>query len=461
MSSCDEKLFLLEENNRALADQVMEASIVSNITELLNSANSDSELLTTLLYSLHEMDLFKRIVFLKVDKKTLKLIPTASEGIDESDLSTLSFPLTFMGGDFADAVFTNSQFVMENGIEDGDEFSIKMNCDRYMVTPLSSRSVYPNIPKDIAPQIKTEDDRRKFLVTQPDFPVAGLFVFDLSSLDDARYAQEISIVNQLINTAGVIHENLSLMSQLKLYHDKIEQELEQAKKVQLGLLPNSLPSNDKINAACRYIPMEKVSGDYYDLFPLGDECYGIIIADVSGHGASSALVMAMAKMLLLTNASKTKTPSETLDRVNDDLVTLVNTNKFITTFYAVLDIKKSQLHYTSAGHCPVFLIDKESRELTSLESDGFFVGMFPELGLQNHTINFEGKNKRLILFTDGITEAMKSDNEQYGDDRFAKSALRQLNFPPQKATEMMLSDHRRFLNNSAYGDDITLLIIDF
>jgi serine phosphatase RsbU (regulator of sigma subunit) len=460
MSDLEKKISSLKEKNRILSDQVMEASIVGNITELLNSASTTKDLLSTLIYSLNEMDIFEKIVYLEVDKKRLELIPTASHGISEEKLKSICFPISFMGGDFVDALFTNTQFVIENGIEEKDEFSTKLNCDRYIVMPLSGRNEYPFIEDKIMQKINSEDERRIFQLSQPGFPVAGLFVFDITHLDDVLYAQEISIVNQLIHTTGIIYENLHLMGQLKLYHDRIERELEQAKKVQLGLLPSTLPSEGKINAACKYIPQEKVSGDYYDLFPLPNDNYGIIIADVSGHGAPSALVMAMAKMLLLTNASEKKSPSATLSIMNEMLVNLVNTNKFITVFYAVLDLKNSQLHYTSAGHCPVFLIDKTTEKLTSLESDGFFVGMFPDLGIQDHSIDI-ANDKRLVLFTDGITEAMNEKSEQYGEKRLAQSALRQLPLPPKKAVKMMLADQKNYLGDLPFDDDITLLVVDF
>jgi sigma-B regulation protein RsbU (phosphoserine phosphatase) len=109
--------------------------------------------------------------------------------------------------------------------------------------------------------------------------------------------------------------------------------------IQQGLLPQNLSGNADFNLAARYLSADAVGGDYYDVFIISPGIYGIVVADVSGHGIASALIMSMAKMLLKTFAAKETSPQKTLEYINETFLSEIRTDNFVTIFYAVLDIQ--------------------------------------------------------------------------------------------------------------------------
>ena len=155
-------------------------------------------------------------------------------------------------------------------------------------------------------------------------------------------------------------------------------------------------------------------GDYYDAFSISEGVYGLVVADVSGHGVASALIMSMVKVLLKSIVLEEKSPQKTLELINQTFLSEIKTDNFVTIFYAVLDTNNHVLHYTSAGHCPVLLFNRQTRSCDIIKADGLFLGVFPDMMLSESKFEYIPGTVRLVLYTDGLTEAKNKKEEMYG-----------------------------------------------
>jgi sigma-B regulation protein RsbU (phosphoserine phosphatase) len=328
----------------------------------------------------------------------------------------------------------------------------------------------------------SEDEKRKACLECGCFKVDGALWMDRKGRSAPITSDDITVLVAMTNQAGIILDNFRIWNALeiankeqrkaneqlkKLNHElqvaqaRIRADLDHARTIQLGLLPQDLPGEGVFSAAARYIPADAVGGDYYDVFKITDTVYGIVVADVSGHGISSALIMAMVKALLKTHAPAQRSPQKTLEIINQTFLTEIKTDNFVTIFYAILDGPAHKLWYTSAGHCPVLFLEKSSRRSERIKADGLFLGIFPDMILKETCHSFVPGNERLVLYTDGLTEAKNDADDMFEIDRLEKAALASLDRPPQDAVQSILNDQREFSGKKQVNDDdITLLVID-
>ena len=242
---------------------------------------------------------------------------------------------------------------------------------------------------------------------------------------------------------------------------KIRADLDHARTIQEGLLPQDLISAKGFTAVAKYIPADAVGGDYYDVFKISGSFYGIVVADVSGHGISSALIMSMVKVLLKTYALSQRSPQKTLEIINQTFLTEIKTDNFVTILYAILDTSEHKIWYTSAGHCPVLLLNKNTRQCTHIKADGLFLGIFPDMMLKETCYSYQAGVERFVLYTDGLTEAKNITDQMWDLSHLEEAALASLDRPPALAIEHILSDQKTFCGlDQAPEDDITLLVID-
>jgi len=308
---------------------------------------------------------------------------------------------------------------------------------------------------------KTPFAKEKNLLRESYFPVSGIFIFSGGRMDEAELRNNAPISEKLIRLAGMTMNNIIVLESLRLTCEKNEKELKQARIVQEKLLPEKLPCNDFLQSFAFYIPVDEVGGDYYDLFTLKDGVYAVFIADVSGHGVSAALVMSAAKILLKTIASADLDPAQTLRKVNDTLVNHISANRFLTAFYAIIDTTQKKITYTCAGHCPILLFNKDKKDYQQFQSDGFFVGMFPELDLPNHEYRYNKGENRLILYTDGVVDCQNREKIQFGLIRLKSIIAKTLEKSADKVVETVIEEVKKFIGNCDIEDDQTLFIVDF
>ena len=202
------------------------------------------------------------------------------------------------------------------------------------------------------------------------------------------------------------------------------EEVEEARATGAALLPRTIPEVPGLEIATTSQPLRSLGGDYFDVLELGEGKLGICIADVIGKGVPAALLMSNVQATVRTLASESLAPAELVSRLNQAVLRNTTPGKFVTFCYCVVDRNARQVTYTGAGHCAPILV-RASGEVVRLDAGGAVLGVFPQWPYEQFTVSLESGD-RLVMFTDGVTEAANSRDEEFGEDRLAHliSALR-------------------------------------
>ena len=238
--------------------------------------------------------------------------------------------------------------------------------------------------------------------------------------------------------------------------DADAEELQQALEIQQGLLPKGIPQLAEFEIKGSWEPAKVVGGDYYDVIRLSKNRLGICVADVAGKGISAALLMANVQAAVRAFASESATPAQVCSSVNSVLCTNLASGKFVTLFYGVLDAKHRTLEYTSAGHLHPILIDSNG-SVDHLQNGGALLGVFHDWKYETSSVELK-PGDLLMLFTDGITEAMAPDGEEFGEDRLIAAATLSPGQTIHDLQAQLLSQVKSFCN-SQMNDDATLILI--
>ena len=234
------------------------------------------------------------------------------------------------------------------------------------------------------------------------------------------------------------------------------QELQQALEIQQSLLPKEIPQLAGFEIDGAWQPARVVGGDYFDVITLGDNKLAICIGDVVGKSVSAALLMANVQASVRAFASADLSPSALCSKVNSVLCSNIATGKFVTFFYGVLDAQRRSLWYCNAGHLFPILI-RCSGQTIELRDGGAVLGVFPEWKYEDSEIDLDAGD-RLLLFTDGVTEAGLPVGEEYGEQRLAAAARSHADKSNSELKDFLLADVNRFCA-SQFCDDVTLLVI--
>jgi sigma-B regulation protein RsbU (phosphoserine phosphatase) len=234
-----------------------------------------------------------------------------------------------------------------------------------------------------------------------------------------------------------------------------EQEIERAREIQQSLLPREIPQLAGFHVAGAWQPASTVSGDYYDVLRLSDHRLGICIADVVGKGVSAALLMANVQAAVRAFARDTESPAAVCAKVNRLLHENIATGKFVTFLYGVLDGDAHTFQYCNAGHLyPILVSAGASR---SLEQGGAVLGVFPDWRYEDATIEMK-TGDRLLLFTDGITEASDASGQEFEETRIAAFAQGNRTLSASELNSRLLAEVTSFCG-AQFQDDATLVVI--
>ncbi len=488
-SSFKAQIDRLQQDTTTLKSQMMTNSLIDELTKVMHSKTTPESIIKTIMLGINEIASFDRVILFEIDKKSFCLKPQAWFGIDESIQKEYTIPLGFEGGEITDAIFLNRHLVVEEVFPEEDFFYKTFNSNSYLVIPLIGRVLATQwTPGKLKGKFEdtqetiSENERRKNLVQSKDFQTIGVFWIDRKQTKAPVTSEDISTLLSIINQSAIILDNLSMFTaleqanvdlqkankkqrivnrELRNANAKINRDLQHARSIQQGLLPLHIPDTPELSIRASYIPADAVGGDYYDVFEIAPGVYGIIVADVSGHGVSSALIMSMVKVLLKSLVNTEDGPQKTLEKINDIFMNEITTDNFITVFYATLDTNAHVMHFTSAGHCPIFFFDKSNKTCEKVKADGLFLGVFPDMMLKESDYPYKPGNMRLILYTDGLTEARNRKGDMYDIDRLEQISMETLDNTTVETNKMILESQRKFCGKVRASDDITLLVIDF
>jgi serine phosphatase RsbU (regulator of sigma subunit) len=238
----------------------------------------------------------------------------------------------------------------------------------------------------------------------------------------------------------------------------LEKELQVACEVQESLMPREMPDIPGFCLARAWHPAREVGGDFYNIFPLGEGRWGMVIGDVADKGTAAALYMAMVHSLIISGALRNRSPAAVLMEVNQTILRQSSMGIFVTVFLAVLDPKKQTLQYANAGHNPP-IVRHTSGTIEPLIRTGAVLGMLEELQLGETTITLV-PGDAVVLYTDGVTEARlpRPGNEEYGIDRLNAAIVA----APHKAGELLANleaDFDALTEGVLQQDDVTFLVL--
>ena len=271
---------------------------------------------------------------------------------------------------------------------------------------------------------------------------------------------DLDFTQALANILVVALEN-KRFARRQLEQEVLKREMEIASQVQQLLFPATLPNTAQLKAEVTYVPHSRVGGDYYDLIASGEDKVYFCIADVSGKGMAAALLMSNFQAALRTLLRSNAELETLIHQLNFTLFDLTKGERFITFFLGEYEYASGNLRFVNAGHNPPVFCSPEAKVPEFLEAGTTILGAFEslpflEVGKRNGLKEFT-----LHLFTDGLTEAMNPDEEEYGEQRFKDLAEKNKEQNPAEFHQEFRLAIDRFAKKVPFHDDLTLLSLRF
>ena len=255
---------------------------------------------------------------------------------------------------------------------------------------------------------------------------------------------------------GAAYDALQAAQAGLLEKERLEHELALAAQVQRELLPNVLPSYPNYAFAAYLQPARQVGGDLYDVIDLDQDHVGVLLADVADKGMHAALIMAVTRTLFRVSASASLSPAAVVQAVHRGLLdTAPNSMAFVTAFYGVLHRPSGLLTYVRAAQERPLLL-RPGQPVVELPGDGRFIGMMPGLALSEHQVSLSSGD-RLLLYSDGVTDAVNENSEPYDGERLQDAFLRGASLSAEDFVAGIVEDVARWTAGEPPFDDITLL----
>lgn len=281
-----------------------------------------------------------------------------------------------------------------------------------------------------------------------------------------KTGDEIGLMAESFNSmVEDVHQYMTNLADVTADRERIATELHVATQIQASMLPSifpPFPDRDEFDIFALMEPAKEVGGDFYDFFMIDDHRLGVVIADVSGKGVPAALFMVITKTLIKNQAGFTSSPSEILNIVNNKLLESNDASLFVTVFIGILEIDTGKFVYSNAGHNPP-LVSKAGEGFSWLAVDsGFVLAGWEDFFYHSDELLLKDGD-RLLLYTDGVTEATNPAEELFGDDRLLDILNRGdvANMPLETLVGYVRSEVNQFSDGAQQADDITILALSY
>jgi sigma-B regulation protein RsbU (phosphoserine phosphatase) len=260
-------------------------------------------------------------------------------------------------------------------------------------------------------------------------------------------------------------EQIEYVHQMEHEHQQLESlktDLAIASEIQQAILPRVFPPfpdlTDQLDIAASMTPAKDVGGDFYDFFRIDDDHVGFIIADVSGKGVPAAIFMAVSRTLIRATGIRGGSPAECISYSNRLLAAESVDCMFVTVFYGIYHVKTGEMVYCNAGHNPPYLLKKSGKVEELPMSKNPMVGAIDGINYQEEHLVLE-QGDALVMFTDGVNEAMNTSFEEFGDERLVNTLEGVTKLSCQEINDAVKADVATFTSGAEQSDDITLLTI--
>ncbi|MBO0910862.1 MAG: SpoIIE family protein phosphatase [Acidobacteria bacterium] len=280
--------------------------------------------------------------------------------------------------------------------------------------------------------------------------LVGVFSASHHELDGFTPAQ-LRLLEALSTHIAVAVRNARRFVREREERERMSRDAQEARAIQQALLPKASPLIPGFSITGLTVPAGEVGGDWYDFIPFEDGSLGLVLADVAGKGTAAALLMSATRAMLRSLAATSASPAETLSRLNRLMAEDFPSGRFVTLIYAVLDPARRTLKFSSAGHLPPLLVARGTAHFLETESGtplGLGESYFSETEIELPP------GARMVLYSDGITEAAGLEREEYGPERLQKHALE-----GDASSESILEEVRRHANGRGLEDDATVIFL--
>ncbi len=286
--------------------------------------------------------------------------------------------------------------------------------------------------------------------------VFGMIYVDSRIKTGIFSADDLDLLTAIASSAAIAIENARLY-EMAVEKGRMEHELHVAREVQSSFIPHQTPHFPGWDFAASWQPAREVSGDFYDFIPLTEDQIGVVIADVSGKGMPAALFMALSRSTLRGSITPIFTPADCIVQANRLLCQDSANGMYVSLFYAHIEAS-GQITYVNAGHNPPMLYDAKREQLIELDKTGMVLGLFETSQYGQNTIQLDAGDF-LLMYTDGVTEAVNTQMEEFGKQQLEAFLLENRNVEASEmilALEEALSD---FSDAMPPFDDITAVLI--
>lgn len=292
------------------------------------------------------------------------------------------------------------------------------------------------------------------LLDQQGKPLGAL---ELVNNPDNPFPQSDLVLLQSLALMASAAVERAMWQEMEAQQERLRREMDIARTVQQGLLPKAFPQFAGIDLYGANTPAREVGGDFYDFIQISDRHVGVVIADVADKGLGAAMFMVMCRSLLYAIASREMSPAEVLEDLNRQILEMSTSDLFVTAFYGVLDVSARTFTYTSAGHNPPLLCRADG-SVTRLSMQGTALGVIAPVGLEEAAVHL-APGDRLVLYTDGITEAINPAGDAFGMARLEAVLGASVGDDAHRTVERVLAQLADFVGNEPQFDDITLAVI--
>ncbi|MFZ2054435.1 MAG: SpoIIE family protein phosphatase [Candidatus Aminicenantales bacterium] len=286
--------------------------------------------------------------------------------------------------------------------------------------------------------------------------IIGVIYSDRISLLEQFTEDDLRMLTLLSNLAAVKIENARAIEQA-IEVEKFQKELALAAQIQKDFLPKKNPVCDRLDIAWTFVPCNQVGGDYYDFVSIDPCRLAIIVADVSGKGISAALLMASLRAALIAEIGPQFRLETVAGKLNGFVHSSSASNRFISCFVCDLDMTTGQLRYVNAGHNPPIIFSKDGK-VRRLDPTGFCLGMFPSVSYDVAEVTVD-KAETVVLYTDGITDARNSANQDFGENNLISLLKKNAKKPAAEIISKVNAELCAFTSGVDPFDDMTLIVL--
>ncbi|MGA9364284.1 MAG: SpoIIE family protein phosphatase [Bacteroidota bacterium] len=408
----------LRQTNRQLDLKIQELNTLFELSKEFSAVLDAEKLVKLLIFSLMgQVGVSRYVVFLR-DGKAMKVAVSRLEG------------------EFDDERFLKSLAEVDAPARIGDIKKKNLQSAREKLEPLGVKAIVPM-------QIQQE--------------LRGVLCLGEKMSREEYSTRDLEFLYSLGNLAIISLENARLFKEA-IEKQRLEDELLIAREIQKGLLPSRLPEIAGFEIAATNISSKQVGGDYYDAISLGDSRYVLAIGDVSGKGTPASLLMANLQASIRALVPFSLSMSELTKRVNDLMFENTSSDRFVTFFWGLLDARKGSLNYVNAGHNHPYLVHADGK-MERLEKGGMILGIMSTLVPYEEDTIYLKSGDSLVMFTDGVSEAMNRNAEEYGEPRLEEVLKRVHGKPAQEILDAIHLDVKKHTGDFSQSDDITLLIL--